>query len=240
MLTIQNTDTDGNIRYCFPCDGPKEHIKSRPFIKPNATQTSKSIKCEFCGENHHCKNCNIEKQMKKTLTKNIGRVIEDFIAQNMECRDCRKMSLYYLNDNTPSSDIKCSECGKIIEVKSKCLSVQELPDNIHCRAGNFNHFKKNIEEHDLDLIIVIYSVDRKTKCITFREIYYFYNEALINIINMNLLSIKEVAYSSLINIKDRTLLSSYKLPIRNLIVISLENYINNLTCQMNLKTESNI
>uniref|UniRef100_A0A6C0D9V6 Uncharacterized protein n=1 Tax=viral metagenome TaxID=1070528 RepID=A0A6C0D9V6_9ZZZZ len=201
-----------------------------PNSKPHA---KKQIICEFCNGNHNCRDCTTEKQLKKTVTKNIGKVIEDYIAQNIPCRHCNEKSLYHLDNNTPSCDIKCSNCNMTnIEVKSKCLSVTNLPNDIQCKAGNYNHFIENIIDNQLDLIIVIYSVDRKSKCITFREIYYLYNDALINIMNTNILSINETSYSSIINIKNRKSLFDFKLTIKKPIVISLEDYINQLKCYL--------
>ena len=227
MVTIMNNYLDRvvnkNMNY-YSYD--KKLPNSRPHAKPK-------IICEFCNENHNCRNCPTERKLKQTVTKNIGKVIEDFIAQNIPCRHCNQNSLYHLDNNTPSCDIKCSNCNMTnIEVKSKCLSVTNLPDDIQCKAGNYNHFIENINDNQLDLIIVIYSVDRKSKCITFREIYYLYNDALINIMNTNLLSINETAYSSIININNRNSLSHLKLTIKKPIVISLEDYINELKCYL--------
>ncbi len=180
-----------------------------------------NIKCDFCNSKIHTnKECTIEKILAPCLKKYIGRFMEFYICNNFCCPQCKTDSLLVLDNNTPSLDIICKNCKQIIEVKSKCISASLLPNNIYCSSGNYNNFLNNIN-NGLDLIIIIYSVNRKQKNIFIRHIYYIPNKKLQN---SNIIEIKKLDSSRLstILIKNRKLLDKIMI---NFNIISLQEII---------------
>jgi hypothetical protein len=129
------------------------------------------IKCNFCNGPHHCKDCDIEKKISPQIKKIIGRKMEFFIAENLTCPYCYNKGLSVLDDNTPSLDIICNCCGKYYEVKSKCLSSENIPNNLYLSHGNYNYYL-NRQEEELDFMVIIYKVDRKTKTIMIRKVFH--------------------------------------------------------------------
>lgn len=160
--------------------------------------------CDFCSSCDHLTiNCTIEKQMAPYFKKEVGNEMELFISKNIKCQICNSNRLKVLGNHTPSLDIIC-DCGAIYEVKAKCLSTKNLPDNIYCNGGNYNKFKENII-NGLHLIIIIYGVNRKDKKIYIKHIYYIPNKVLIN--NSLIQIIKKTDSTlSLINIPNRNVL----------------------------------
>ena len=147
------------------------------------------IKCNFCGQNHGSRDCNNEKLAKHILKLRVGSVMEQIVEKCINCPNCLKnygfycdndipCSLKRLGNNTPSLDLECQYCGLKVEVKSKCLSVDKLPNNIYCKGGNYNMFTDRILNEDLNLILIIYSADRKAQEISIREILWIDNSEL--------------------------------------------------------------
>ena len=141
--------------------------------------------CSFCNKTHNTIDCDVESKARPLLKRRAGRDIELFIPQNMCCPFCKEKTLESLDDNTPSLDIICSNCKHIFEVKSKCLSVKDVPYNIKLYSGHYKSLLGRIDQ-GLNLIVVIYKADRKTKDITIREILFVKNKKLknTNIINI--------------------------------------------------------
>lgn len=135
-------------------------------------QVSNQTKCSFCNGNHNSRNCDIEHILAPSFKKEVGIYMEEHITNNVMCPRCSSRKLYKLGNHTPSIDIVCTDCKQIYEVKSKCLSVKNLPNDIFCNGGNYNEFINNIKNKELDLIIVLYGVNREKKEILIREILY--------------------------------------------------------------------
>lgn len=128
--------------------------------------------CHFCGGSHNCRVCPIEKTVAPKLKKIIGKKMEQYVSL-LSCPCCRKKNLYLLNDNSPSLDIICinKNCGKKFEVKSKCLSCTDLPNDLQINHGNYEYYLKRQRE-GLDFIVVIYKVDRINKISTIRKVIH--------------------------------------------------------------------
>ncbi len=136
--------------------------------------------CTFCGSKDHTSiMCDIENKMAPYFKKEVGIKMEEYVTKNIYCQKCNMKTLKALKDYTPSLDIVCKNCNAIYEVKSKCLSVKKLPQDIYCNGGNYIEFKKNISI-GLNLFVIVYGVDRKKKEILIRNIYYAPNEVLQN------------------------------------------------------------
>lgn len=181
--------------------------------------------CSFCNSSEHFTfNCNIEKKMAPYFKKEVGNEFELFVSKYIKCQLCNSNKLKVLGNHTPSLDIRC-ECGAIYEVKAKCLSTKNLPDNIYCNGGNYNKFKENII-NGLNLIIIIYGVDRKDKKIHIKYIYYIPNNKLINesFIQINK---KQDSTLSLINIPNRNALTNLNFTKNSLSFKNLYNDLKN-------------
>jgi hypothetical protein len=181
-------------------------------------------KCYFCNEEHSCRNCPLEQQIAPILKNKIGILMEHYIANNFKCPLCNKKKLHVIGNNSPSLDIVCS-CGNKIEVKSKCLSVSKLPNDIQLPHGNYNDYINRLK-HGLELFIIIYGVDRINKIIKIREILYANHSMMLNENIINVIKKEENTRSTII-IKDRTKLNM--LPVPNIDKIidftsEVENY----------------
>jgi len=136
--------------------------------------------CTFCKSNNHTSiTCDVENRMAPYFKKEVGIKMEEYITKHINCQKCNKKALIALKDYTPSLDIVCMNCNAIYEVKSKCLSVKELPNYIFCNGGNYNKFKENIS-NGLNLFVIVYGVNRLKKEIIIRNVYYASNEILQN------------------------------------------------------------
>lgn len=136
--------------------------------------------CAFCGSNDHTSiTCSVENKMAPYFKKEVGIKMEEYVTKHLACQKCKKNTLKALNNYTPSLDIVCENCNAIYEVKSKCLSVKELPKDIFCYGGNYVEFQKNIS-NGLNLFVIVYGVDRKKKEVLIRNILYAPNEILQN------------------------------------------------------------
>lgn len=128
------------------------------------------VKCHFCNGNHNCRDCPVEKKVAPKLKKIMGKKIEMYVS-TLSCPCCRQKSLKLLDDNSPSLDIICHNCSKKFEVKSKCLSCKELPNDLIINHGNYEYYLKRQAE-GLDFIIVIYKVDRINKISEIRKVIH--------------------------------------------------------------------
>lgn len=183
------------------------------------------ICCEWCNKNHNTRNCPYEKICSKEISLEVGKLMEEYVEKNLCCPKCKNKSLKRLNNYSPSLDLNCIVCNKNIEVKSKCLSIKNLPNDIQCKSGKYEYFIKNIKENDLDLILIIYKVSRKTKKITIREIYWLDNETLKNNEKVNIIKNNNNDLS-VINIENTNVLKKLLVPSNNFILI--QNYVNGL------------
>ena len=142
----------------------------------NQSITPKS--CWFChSTNHSCRECPIESAIANKLRNKAGNEFEDYIADNIKCPGCLSLSLKRLNDHSPSLDIICS-CGLKFEVKSKCLSIKELPNDIQLNHGSYIDCINRVKKESLNLILIIYGVNRVQKEIYIREILYANNKIM--------------------------------------------------------------
>ena len=134
--------------------------------------------CDYCGKTGHTsRECEEEKRDAPKMSKCAGYFFEKYISENFKCPHCSS-ELTHLDDNTPSCDIICSNCDNYYEVKSKCLSVRELPSDIYIKHGEYNHFQRRLSSRKLNMFIVIYSADRRTKNLTIRKVLCIPNEML--------------------------------------------------------------
>lgn len=168
-------------------------------------------KCYFCGEIHECRECPQEKAIAPDLKKYIGNIMEKFIGEKFLCPYCSSKSLTVLGNNSPSLDIICSYCKRKFEVKSKCLSVMILPNDLNLPHGNYDDYKKR-QQNGLDLIVIIYKVDRFNKKITIREVLYAKNSEIKESKNIQVIKrIKKKSNLSTIIINNKNLLSKFNL-----------------------------
>ena len=194
------------------------------------SKSTSQKRCNFCGATDHlCRKCPVEAKMAPILKKYIGKIIENFIASQYICPCCNKNELSVLGNHSPSLDIVCRSCSRKFEVKSKCLSVRDLPKDIKLPHGSFEEYVKR-QNSGLDLFVVIYKVDRIRKIITIREVLYAKNSTIQA--KKNIMVIKRRnSHLSTINIKDKNLMT--KMVLTNLYQFDFSNLIN-----MYMKSES--
>ena len=138
---------------------------------------NKNKNCFYCGSNQHlCRDCPKEKRDSTNYKLQIGKWAEQYVS-NYVCPNCSDNSLKFLGNHTPSLDIICTSCGHMIEVKSKCLSINKLPDDIWMYHGNFNFYKKRVNQ-GLTFVVVIYAVNRLTKAFNVRRVLYIENNVI--------------------------------------------------------------
>jgi hypothetical protein len=133
----------------------------------------------MCNGNHKCINCPYKYGYSEIYKKKAGKAIEKYVANNINCLDCKLYNLSVIGDHTPSLDIICINCKKRYEIKSKCLSVDIIPDDIVIKHGSYEKYISEIN-NGLSLILIIYSVNRRTNKITIKEGYYADNNKLNN------------------------------------------------------------
>ena len=181
------------------------------------------VSCEFCNGNHNTRNCQTELTLAPEIKKLIGRLMEYYFCNFFSCPGCNNKTLTVLGNNKPSLDIICSSCSKNIEIKSKCLSIDKLPNDIICHGGNYNKFINNITNINLDLIVIIYGVHRKSKEIYIRKIYYLPNNILRDskIITINKCNKSTLSF---INIKNTNKLNNICGNVKQ--IISFKNIFN--------------
>lgn len=167
-------------------------------------------KCYFCSENHTCRECPLEAEMAPVLKKKIGMLMEHYIANNFVCPQCDKNTLNVIGNHSPSLDIVCRECSKKIEVKSKCLSVNNLPNDIRLPHGSYHDFINRID-NGLDLFVVIYGVDRIRKTIKIREVLHVPTIILKNYNTIEIVKRNDNNLSTIL-IKNRLSLNQLDIP----------------------------
>jgi len=172
-MSFTNTNFSDRVKYCNNCTENQNTSPVNINFSHSSRKHNNKYRCHFCGGNHNCRNCPIEKKVAPQLKKIIGKKIEHFVSDNISCPICGCKTLRLLGDNSPSLDIVCDnpECLKKFEVKSKCLSCKELPDDIKINHGNFKYYTER-QKDGLDFIIVIYKVDRKNKISEIRKIIH--------------------------------------------------------------------
>ena len=145
----------------------------------SSKKKKKKLRCYFCNGNHLCRKCPIESKLAPILKQKVGNYMEYYVANIFSCPSCNLKTLKVLGNNSPSLDIVCKNCSRRIEVKSKCLSVQNLPNDINLPHGNYSDYNKR-QEFGLDFIIVIYSVNRVKKEINIRKVLYMNDNIIKN------------------------------------------------------------
>lgn len=199
---------------------------------PSDNYKTKNIRCDWCFGSHNSRVCPYEKLCNVEINTYIGNYFEDYIESNIKCIKCNTFSLHKLGDNTPSMDLICIKCYKKIELKSKCLSAIDIPNDIQCKGGNYNYLIDNITNSELDIIIIIYSVNRINKTIKIRHIYWINNYDLLFNDNINIIKNDKL---SIISIKNRNDLIDIKLP--KIINISLKSFIDNIMKTIDLNNK---
>ena len=169
----------------------------------------KTKKCYFCGGNHLCRECPQEAILSPILKKYIGSIMENFIGSNFDCPCCQKRTMKVLGNHSPSLDIICTSCKRRFEVKSKCLSVNNLPNDLKLPHGSYDDYLRR-QNNGLDLFVIIYKVDRIQKKITIREVLYARNNDIIDHNNIKVVKRKK-SHLSTILIKDKSSLKKMNL-----------------------------
>jgi len=170
-----------------------------------------NIMCYFCGGNHACRDCRLEANIAPVLRKKVGNMMEYYIAENLKCPECQMdKKLRVIGNHTPSLDIICGNCNKKFEVKSKCLSVPKLPHDINLPHGSHIDYVHRLEE-GLNLIVIIYGVDRMKKLITVREVLYATNKDLKNPV---IVEVQQRSDNNLSTIKIKNRMNLRKLPLQ--------------------------
>lgn len=193
-------------------------------IRKIQSQLFNHMKCYFCNGNHTCRSCPIENKMAPILRKKVGNLMEYYIADNLECPECHVRKLNVIGNHTPSLDIICSNCNNKFEVKSKCLSVKNLPNDIKLPHGSYVDYVNRLNE-GLNLIVIIYGVDRINKMIKIREVLYA-NNNLLNKINIVKVSKRIDNNSSTILIKNKEKLVKLKIQTKNTILTFKNDFDN--------------
>lgn len=186
------------------------------------TSSVANIKCYFCGENHACRNCPKELAMAPIFKKKVGNMMEYWVANNFNCPECGQKSLKVIGNHTPSLDIICDHCNNKFEVKSKCLSVSKLPTDIKLPHGSYIDYVHRLND-GLNLIVIIYGVDRVKKMINIREVVYADNNDLKN---KEIVSVEQRENSNLsnINIKNKHKLVKLNMETDNTILSFKNEY----------------
>lgn len=202
------------------------------YLKYNELNKA-NIKCYFCNGNHACRDCPKEAELAPTFRKRVGGMFEYWAADNIKCQNCN-CKLKVIGNHTPSLDLICQnkDCDKKkYEVKSKCLSVSRLPTDIKLPHGSYNDYVYRLDE-GLNLIVIIYGVDRIKKTINIREVIYANNDELKNI---NLIEVEKRNDSNLstIFIKNKNLLTKLHIESSN-ICLSFQDDVNNSKSQLNV------
>ena len=119
--------------------------------------------CNFCHKKGHTsRNCKAEKNISAQIKEETGTMWEHWYAENNTCINCNRNTLKVLNNRTPSLDIKCDFCEHHLEIKSKGLSANNIPTDLYLNHGSYKHYI-NRQKNGLDIAIIIYGINRKTK-----------------------------------------------------------------------------
>jgi hypothetical protein len=187
-----------------------------------SNEIKSSIKCYFCNDNHLCRSCPKEFAMAPVFKKKVGIMMEYWVANNFKCPECNHACLNVIGNHAPSLDIICNNCSNKFEVKSKCLSVNNLPNDIKLPHGSYIDYVNRLEEN-LNLIVIIYGVDRINKLINIREVLYADTTYLKN---PSIIEVKKRPNSNLstILIKNKMILLKLKLKTNNSILSFKNEY----------------
>jgi transcription elongation factor Elf1 len=131
------------------------------------------------------KECLLEKQLAPIMRKLVGMYMEFFVANEVYCPRCNNKTLESLGTHAPSLDLICKSCKTKYEIKSKCMSADIIPVDLVFNHGNYYDYI-NRQRQGLDIILIIYSVNRKTKVIKIRKVLWVPHNQIIesNIINV--------------------------------------------------------
>jgi hypothetical protein len=152
--------------------------------------------CDYCNNSHTSKECKLEKLVAPLMRKIVGMYMEHFVANEVLCPRCNNKTLETLGTHAPSLDLICNSCNTKFEIKSKCMSAKVLPHDLVFNHGNYNDYK-NRQKQGLDIMLIIYSVCRKTKIIKIRRVFWVPNEIInstnyINVIKKTESSLSEI------------------------------------------------
>ena len=136
-----------------------------------------TIHCDYCKNNHSSKECPLEKQLAPIMRKIVGMYMEHFVANEVYCPRCSKKVLEHLGSHAPSLDLICKSCSTKFEIKSKCMSNKVIPNDLVFNHGNYNDYRQR-QNSGLDIMLIIYSVCRKTKVIKIRRIFWVPDEII--------------------------------------------------------------
>jgi hypothetical protein len=131
------------------------------------------------------------------MKKLVGMYMEHIVANKIKCPKCSEGQLQIIGTHAPSLDIICDDCETKFEIKSKCISATDIPNDLILPHGSYFDYINRLEE-GLEFIIIIYGVDRKTKIINIRKILYIPHQ-----------TIKDKQYINIIKKYDSTLSEIY-------------------------------
>ena len=135
--------------------------------------------CEYCSSYHDHKKCPLEQALAPYMKEIVGHYMEEFVADEIYCPRCNNKSLQPLRNHAPSLDIVCTNCKTKFEIKSKCMSANVVPNDLVFNHGNYKDYI-NRQQAGLDIILIIYSVNRKNKTIKIRHVFYAKNEDILH------------------------------------------------------------
>jgi hypothetical protein len=181
------------------------------------------VNCYFCNKSHIARECPDEIFMSPIFKKKIGNMMEYWFANNFNCPECNHDILTVIGNHTPSFDVVCNKCYQKFEVKSKCLSVSVLPNDIQLYHGSYINYIYKLNK-GLNLIVIIYGVNRLNKDIIIKEVLYANNIALKNKNIINVLK-KNDSNLSIIFIKNKAKIQKLVINTTNTI-LSFKKYFN--------------
>lgn len=186
------------------------------------TKSTNNNKCFFCNGDHTCRVCPIESAMAPIFKKKVGEMMEYWVGHNLKCPGCDQPTLNVIGNHAPSLDIICQSCSRKFEVKSKCLSVNKLPNDINLPHGTYIDFTHRLNE-GLNLIVIIYGVDRINKLIKIREVLHADNT---DFRNHNIIKVEKRSDCNLstIFIKNREKLAKLKMGADNTVMSFSDEY----------------
>ncbi len=156
-----------------------------------------SILCDYCNNYHTSKECALEKQIAPLMRKIVGMYMEHFVASEVYCPRCNNKTLESLGTHAPSLDLICKTCKVKYEIKSKCMSVKTLPTDLVFNHGNYNEYN-NRQREGLDIMLIIYSVCRKTKIIKIRRVFWVPNNIIVSTNYINVIKKKDSSLSEIV------------------------------------------
>ena len=110
---------------------------------------------------HDIKSCRLHKSLRTERRASAGNWAESFTSNVIPCPRCKDSMLLPVKGKLASLDLQCIKEGCKVEVKSRCLSNNKLPNYVKIHGGEYNNFCRRILEENLTLIIVIYRVDER-------------------------------------------------------------------------------